>query len=162
MLALRLVRLIESNSEELADSILLRLQASPRTADLQKVSAEELRGRIRDVLLHLGDWLLQKSERDIERTYTQLGARRASQEVAIADLCWAFTIVKERLWEFLSQQGFLQGPLEIYGELELLRLLDQFFDHATCYMAEGYESPDFEPVASLQKMSERDHDRLRT
>jgi hypothetical protein len=39
------------------------------------------------------------------------------------------------LWE-----GFLRGPLEIFGEMELLRLLDQFFDRAICYTAEGYEA----------------------
>jgi len=38
------------------------------------------------------------------------------------------------LWE-----GFLRGPLEIFGEMELLRLLDQFFDRAICYTAEGYQ-----------------------
>ena len=33
----------------------------------------------------------------------------------------------------------LRGPLEIYGEMELLRLMDQFFDRALCYATEGYE-----------------------
>jgi hypothetical protein len=31
------------------------------------------------------------------------------------------------------------SPIEIYGEMELLRLLDQFFDRALCFAAEGYE-----------------------
>jgi hypothetical protein len=44
------------------------------------------------------------------------------------------------VWEFLQQQGFLRGPVEIYGELELLRLLDQFFDRALCFGTEGYEN----------------------
>ena len=47
---------------------------------------------------------------------------------------------KEQIWDFIQQQGYLQGPLEIYGEMELLRLLDQFFERAICYGAEGYES----------------------
>ncbi|PYX18597.1 MAG: hypothetical protein DMG87_14015, partial [Acidobacteria bacterium] len=48
-------------------------------------------------------------------------------------------LTKEHLWEFLQRQGFLRSPVEIYGELELLRLLDQFFDRALCYATEGYE-----------------------
>lgn len=40
----------------------------------------------------------------------------------------------------VQQEGYLQGPLEIYGEMELLRLLDQFFEGAIGYGAEGYES----------------------
>jgi len=48
-------------------------------------------------------------------------------------------LTKEHIWEFLQRQGFLQSPLEIYGELELLRFLDQFFDRAMYYVTEGYE-----------------------
>jgi hypothetical protein len=33
----------------------------------------------------------------------------------------------------------MRGPVEIYGELELLRLMDQFFDRALCFASEGYE-----------------------
>jgi len=29
--------------------------------------------------------------------------------------------------------------VEIYGEMELSRLLDQFFDRALCFATEGYE-----------------------
>ncbi|HZQ24341.1 MAG TPA: hypothetical protein VFA89_16250 [Terriglobales bacterium] len=138
MIALRLVRLIEDHSEEIAESLMRTFQSSSRTKDLSKVPAEELHARIREILQHLSEWLLTKTEIDIEKRYTELGARRAAQDVAVADLCWGFVMIKEQLWDFLARQGFLQGPLEIYGELELLRLLDQFFDRAICYSAEGY------------------------
>jgi hypothetical protein len=49
-------------------------------------------------------------------------------------------LTKEHIWNFLQREGFLRGPLEIFGEMELLRLLDQFFDRAICYTAEGYEA----------------------
>jgi hypothetical protein len=32
-------------------------------------------------------------------------------------------MTKERLWEFLERQGFRRGPVELYGEMELLCLL---------------------------------------
>jgi hypothetical protein len=48
-------------------------------------------------------------------------------------------LTKEHLWSFLEQQGFLRSPIEILGELELLRLLDKFFDRAFCFVAEGYQ-----------------------
>jgi hypothetical protein len=48
-------------------------------------------------------------------------------------------VAKGHLWEFLERQGFRRGPVEIYGEMELLRLLDQFFDRALCFATEGYE-----------------------
>ena len=37
------------------------------------------------------------------------------------------------LREFLERQAFKRGPVEIYGEMELLRLLDRFLDRALCF-----------------------------
>lgn len=88
---------------------------------------------------HLSEWLLTKTAYDIERRYLELGERRASQGVVLSDFCWAIAVTKEHLWEFLERQGFRRAPVEIYGEMELLRLLDQFFDRALCFATEGYE-----------------------
>lgn len=139
MIALRLVRLIESHSDELTESLIAKFEASARTADLRKVPTEELRGRIHEILQHLDEWLLTKTGQDIEQHYRSIGERRAAQGVAPSDFCWGVILTKEHLWEFLQQQGFMRGPVEIYGELELLRLLDQFFDRALCFATEGYE-----------------------
>jgi hypothetical protein len=38
----------------------------------------------------------------------------------------SFRVTKE-LWEFSERQGFRRGPVEIYGEMELLRLLEPVF-----------------------------------
>jgi len=139
MIALRLVRLIEDHSEELAEGLLKKFQGSSLTTDMTKVPASELRDRVYEILNNLGEWLLYKREDEIERRYRDIGARRASQRVSVSDYCWAIVLTKEHLWEFLQRQGMLRGPLEIYGELELLRLMDQFFDRAMCYATEGYE-----------------------
>ncbi|HXZ33328.1 MAG TPA: hypothetical protein VEH30_13695 [Terriglobales bacterium] len=139
MIALKLVRLIENHSEELTETLIVKLEASARTTDLRKVPAEELRGRIHEILHHLNEWLLTKTGRDIEKHYREIGERRAAQNVALSDFCWGIILSKEHLWEFLQRQAFMRGPVEIYGELELLRLMDQFFDRALCFASEGYE-----------------------
>jgi hypothetical protein len=139
MIALRLVRLIERHSDELTSELLQKFETSPHTADLRKVPADELRQRIQEIFLHLSEWLLTKTGHDIEQRYFEIGERRASQGVALPDYCWAMIMTKEHLWEFLQRQGFMRGPVEIYGEMELLRLLDQFFDRGLCYATEGYE-----------------------
>ena len=142
MIALRLVRLIEDHSEELAQELLEKFRHSPRTQDFSKVPAQELGERVHEILHHLSEWLLQKKDSDIEKRYREIGARRAAQHVSLSDYCWAIVLTKEHIWEFLQRQGFLQSPLEIYGEMELLRLLDQFFDRAMYYVTEGYEHAD--------------------
>lgn len=139
MIALRLVRLIENHSNELAEVLLRKFRESPRTRDLSRVPAQELGDRTRELLEHLGEWLLNKKDRDIEVRYREIGSRRAAQNVSLSDYCWAIVMTKEHIWDFLQRQGFLQSPVEIYGELELLRLLDQFFDRALYYVTEGYE-----------------------
>lgn len=146
MIAIRLVRLIEQHSDELTDGLLEKFETSPRTSDLRKVPEHELRARSYEILRNLSDWLLSKSDADIQRRYRQIGGLRASQGVSLSHYCWGILMTKEHLWNFLQREGFLRGALEIFGELELLRHLDQFFDRAICYAVEGYETAGVEPA----------------
>jgi hypothetical protein len=139
MITVRLVHLIEQHSDELTETLLERFQNSPRASDLVKVPAHELRSRSSEIIHNLSDWLLSKSDAEVERRYREIGARRAAQGVSLAHVCWGIFLTKEHIWNFLQREGFLRGALEIYGEMELLRLLDQFFDRAVCYCAAGYE-----------------------
>jgi hypothetical protein len=139
MIALRLVHLIESHSEELAEGLTKKLLSSERTRDLRKIPADELHHRCHEIYRNLSDWLLNKTEHDIEGVYKALGARRAGQGISIAGLTWAILLTKEHLWTFLEWEGVHGGLHNVFGELELLRLLDQFFDRAVYYATEGYE-----------------------
>src|SRR5207302_10621555 len=114
MIALRLVRLIEDHSDELAEGLLKKFQNSPLTKDFAKVPAHELRDRVYEILHNLRDWLLYKKEVDVERRYRELGARRAAQYVSVSDYCWAIVLTKEHLWYFLQMQGSLRGPADLY------------------------------------------------
>ena len=140
MIALRLVHLIESHSEELAESLLHKLERSHRAADLRKVSPHEIRERTREVYRNLSDWLLTKTDEDIERVYVPLGRRRAEQGVTMSALCWALLMTEENLWDFLELEGMREKPLEILVGFELLRLLDRFFDQAVYFATFGHES----------------------
>lgn len=139
MLALRLVQLIESHSDELADGLIRKLHTSDRMRDLRRVPAAELHARCHEIYRNLSGWLLTKTEADIEKVYTQVGARRAEQGVSLAHLTWAILQTKEHLWDFLDREGLHGGAQDVFGELELLRQLDQFFDRAVYFAAEGYE-----------------------
>jgi len=130
VISLKLVRLIECHSEQLAAELVVKLETSSRTANLHKVPVEELRGRIHEGLRHFSEWLLTKTGYDIEQHYFEICERR---------FCWAIAMTKEHLWEFLQRQAVMRGPVDIYGEMELLRLLDQFFDRALCFATKGYE-----------------------
>jgi hypothetical protein len=140
MIALRLVRVIETNSDLLARELLEKLRRSPYTASLNNVPGEELQARSESIFRNLSEWLLHKSEPEIERVYSELGTRRARQGVALSQLFAAFMITRTHLWEFLERHGVPDKPGDLYGELDLLRHLDRFFDRALYYAAEGYEA----------------------
>ena len=140
MLAYRLVRLIEKHSDALAAGLLHRVQASEHTRDYRKVPAEELKQRVYEIYRHLGDWLLGKTEFDIEQRYREIGACRAEQGVPLSQLVWVIVLTKENLWEYLKNEAGMERPVEVFGELEMLQLLDQFFDRAIFYASMGYET----------------------
>ena len=139
MLAYRLVRLIETHSDGLAAGLLKKVQTSELAGDYAKVPAQDVERRVYEIYRHLGDWLLGKSEFDIKERYREIGARRAEQQVHLSQLIWVIVLTKENLWEYLKNEAGMERPAEVFGELEMLQLLDQFFDRAIFYACQGYE-----------------------
>ncbi len=140
LLAYRLVRLIETHADKLADGALKMLQESEKTRSFAKADAkEDFRKAVYEIYTHLGEWVIGKSEEDIARRYTEIGRKRASQGVLLSELNWAIVIAREALWEFLKAEDTLERPTEVFGELKLLQMLEQFFDRAIYYAAVGYE-----------------------
>jgi hypothetical protein len=135
----RLVHLIESHSQALSACLLDRVQSSEATPDYKNVPPDDLKERVYEVYRHLGDWLLTKDELDLERRYLRIGADRAKQKVPFSQVAWVIVLTKDNLWEFLKKEATEDRPVEVYGELEMLQLLDHFFDRAIYYAALGYE-----------------------
>ena len=157
MLAVRLVRLIENHSEQLSRELTEKLWNSPRCSDLHKVPADELEARSREIYRNLSDWLLDKQV-EVERRYTELGALRAQQGVAYSHFVWAVTATKEQVRAFVQREGLSDNAMELHGELELLHLLDQFFDRALYYAAVGYER-ERERIGGKQRRRKGDEQR---
>lgn len=139
MLATRLVHLIESHADQLAQGLMYKLENEPRCAGLRRVPGEELRARSYEIYRHLADWLVHKTEHDLHQTYAEIGARRARNGIPFSHVLFAITATKEHLWEFIQSQGVVTKPVELFGEMELFRLLDMFFDRALYFAASGYE-----------------------
>ncbi|MCL4524870.1 MAG: hypothetical protein M1453_13110 [Acidobacteria bacterium] len=139
MIAQRMIDLIEVHSDQLAKGLIERLLNSEKMSDMRKVPLPELQQRVYEIYHNLSDWLETKTEADIERWFTAVGTRRAAQGVALSHLVCALLAVKENLWDFLAREAMLDRPLEVYQEIELLRLMDQFFDRAVYYAARGHE-----------------------
>jgi hypothetical protein len=156
MLAYHFVHLIETHSEALASKLLDKVQQSASTRAYSKVPPRELKQRVHEIYEHLGDWLLGKKDMDIERRYREIGARRHHQQVPLSELIWAIVLTKQNLWEFLTLESIADRPVKVFGELEVLHLLGQFFDRAIYYAAMGYEQArDAEQVAERSVVESR-------
>jgi hypothetical protein len=139
MFSYRLVRLIESHADALASGLEERVQSSPQITHFRALPAVEMRERVYEIYRHLGEWLLGKNEMDIEQRYREIGKRRAQQRVPLSEVVQAIVLTKENLWEFLKSEAVMDRAVEIMGELELLQMLEMFFDRAIYYAAVGYE-----------------------
>jgi hypothetical protein len=68
-----------------------------------------------------------------------IGMRRAEQCVPVSQLLWCIVLVKENLWEYLKNNETLETTSQIFSELELMQMVDQFFDRAMYYAVRGHE-----------------------
>jgi hypothetical protein len=139
MLAYRLVRLIETHSEQLAKGLFDKLKTCDKCKNFARVPSDELQQRVNEVYHHLGEWLLGRTESEVERRYRAIGERRAHQGVPLSELIWIISLMKENLIDFLQHETIEDKPVEVFGELEILKLLEQFFDRASYYAALGHE-----------------------
>ena len=139
MFSYRLVRLIETHADTLAAGLENKVLASPQVSCFRTIPTHELRERVYEIYRHLGDWLLGKNLVDIETRYREIGARRAQQNVPLAEVIYVILLTKENLWDFLKSEAVADRAVEIMGELELLQMLEQFFDHAIYFAALGYQ-----------------------
>jgi hypothetical protein len=139
LLAYRLVRLIEGHSDELAAGLTEKLRLDPKTSGYGDAPTQEFQERVHEIYRHLGEWLLGRTEADIERRYVEIGCRRSAQGVPLSQLIAAINLTKQHLLEYLASEAVREKAVGLFGQLEVLQLLEQFFDRAIYYAAIGYE-----------------------
>jgi hypothetical protein len=138
MLVARLVTLIEEHADQLAALVARRVREDPRTSEYWRFSDEELMERARDVYAHLGRWLEEAPETEIEREYVALGRARRSEGVALSQVVMALLLVRRTLWLYVESQG-ADSALELRQQLDLELAVVRFFDRAVYHVVRGYE-----------------------
>jgi len=139
MLAHRLTKLIETHADQLVATLGERISRSPRCDEYTRVSSVELKKLVSGIYGELGEWLVSRPEEDIEKRYTAIGMQRAEEGVSVSQLLWCIMLVKENLWEYLRNNENLENTAQIFGELVLTQMVDQFFDRAMYYAVRGHE-----------------------
>jgi hypothetical protein len=139
MLATQLIRLVETHADELVRAVIRDIRTNPHTASLSRVPEAELTERLRDLYLHLGDWISEQTDERIEAYYSEIGRRRYDARVPLADAVYALIVVKQHLRRFVRDHGFTRSVVEMYSEEQLREMAWSFFDRAVYFMVKGYE-----------------------
>jgi hypothetical protein len=139
MIGTRLVHLIERHADELAIGLTAKLRQSELTSDFRKIPPEELQKTTAELYRNLGEWLLKKTDKDIEQHFVSIAQYRAAEGIRLPQFVWAVVITRNHLHQFLLGHAFADSIFELYSELELQQLLSQFFEHAVYYAVVGYE-----------------------
>jgi hypothetical protein len=127
MLTYKLVHLVQYHADNLAESLLRRAEMAKRAESYRNVSAVDLKERVYEIYHHLGTWLVDKSETDIEQRYIAIGSRHAEQDVPLGALVWVIVLTKRILCEYIDDLSFPGRAVDASQKQELLQRLDRFF-----------------------------------
>jgi hypothetical protein len=135
----RLISLIESDAVELTRRTIETLQTSQHTPSYRQLAFDDLYGKAFDVYHQFGRWVVENTDSAVQTRYHDLGEQRFHEHIPLHELLWALALTKNHLRRHLSAWALADSAVELYRQQELDRMVEQFFDRAMCYAAEGYE-----------------------
>lgn len=136
----KLIRIIESNAEIIANRWLEDVRTNKTTPTYAKVNPEKSFKRNKEVIRQFGKWLGDcHDDREIKKFYTQLGTDRRKEGFALSELISALSLTRKNIWEFALSQNMWNRTIDIYISLELERRMMLFFDKAAYHISKGYE-----------------------
>jgi len=140
MLSGKLIHLIEAHQELISNNVIREIRRRPDMAHFHKLPDVELRERGQQILEHLGHWLEAGHETEIEQCYETLGKIRFEESIPLHESVRALAIIKDKMVDFVHEQGLTRTAMELYAEEELERRVGRFFDALTIHMVRGYEN----------------------
>lgn len=139
MVSAKFVQLIESHADQIADRVVAELRRHDRARHIAGLPETELRESCHRVLRNLGHWLTASSEEEIARYYEERGRVRAAEGVPLHEAVYLLQLLKNRMLDFVRNQGIAQTSIDLYAEEELEHQVGRFFDAAIYHLIRGYE-----------------------
>ena len=140
MLSGKLIRLIEAHQQEITERLLRDIHRHPDLTHMRQLPEAELRERSQTLLENLGYWLAEGNEEELAHRYEAVGKARLEEGVPLHESVHALCLIKEKMIDFVGEQGFSADALELYAEEELGRRIGRFFDLLVVHLVRGYES----------------------
>jgi 8-oxo-dGTP diphosphatase len=136
-----LLQILNEHALAVARQWLADVCRNPTTLSYRKSPPEAFLEKARLTLSKLSGWLKNESTGlEIKDFYQALGRERCSQGFALAEVISALMLLRKHIWLFVSGQGVLERPIDVYRVLELEQRVIAFFDKAMFHTALGFES----------------------
>lgn len=148
MLAAKLIRLLETHADEIADSVVRDIKADPRFKHLALLPPSDLVDHCTRILARLGEWLYEADEMKVRAQFESLGRLRREQGIPFSEVLLRIQILKQKIFSYVRENSFRGDALDLYAEDELHRSLSRFFDAVSYYAALGYENAEAEKMAA--------------
>jgi hypothetical protein len=139
MLSIRLVQLIENHWEEIAQRVIQAIRSQPDMQQLAKRPEIELREWCQQILENLGDLLSVTKQEELQKQYRILGKMRFEENIPLHEAVLRFHLMKNKIFEFVHEQGFPMNAMQLYAEEELEHRMSRFFDACVYQVVCGYE-----------------------
>ena len=140
MLSGKLVRLIETNQREITDRFVRDIQLHPDFVHLRHLPEAEWREYGQVLLENLGYWLAAGNQEELAAKYEAAGQTRFEDGMPLQECVHAICLIKQKVIDYVSEQGFQPDALELYAEEELGYRLGRLFDLLVIRLVRGYET----------------------
>jgi len=139
IVASKLIKVIEKNSDVIADKWVDEVTTSPYTRSYWNVSREELHERATSICDRIGYFLGRRLPKErLASFYRRVGESRKAQGYEVEEVVMALLLLKRHIWLFVLQEGFLSANLELYQALELNNRVVLYFDRAIYFVTQAY------------------------
>lgn len=143
VVASKLVKIIEKNSDVIADRWVEDVTSLPYTRSYWNVPYELLQERAENVVSRIGYFLGRRLPKErLASFYKKLGQARRDEGYGVEEVVMALMLLKRHIWLFVLQEGFLTANLELYQALELNNRVVLYFDRAIYYVTQAYSEAD--------------------
>ncbi len=133
----RLVQVIEDHGEEICAHVLGQVRQSAYLAHIRMLPVSEIRDWLMDIAPHLGQ---RFQAREIAELRSRMFGRLCFQEsIPLREAVHLLHRLKNRMTDFVRDQGIEQNALELYAERELDRWVDRLFERVIYQLVCGYE-----------------------
>jgi hypothetical protein len=140
MLSPRLIHLIEANDGVIVQNVIRAIHHDPDTSQLSRLPDQELRERGQQIIKNISHWLTLGQEQTLAREYEDVGRERFEAGVPLHEAVRGLFIIRDKMVEFLDEQGTDYNSVKLYAEEQFERRLGRFFDSLIVHLVRGYET----------------------